>query len=355
MTVPMTAVAVTLLLLLPSMSFPAHCGVERDMNYNKQDREQNTHSPQPGRQGTTEAALQESMHSSETTAEHVKNHVHRLAEEIGERNVFHPEALHAAEKYIKQTWQEQGYEVITQEYTLQGVRSANLEVNKIGTGKPNEIILIGAHYDSVIGSPGANDNGSGVAALLEISRQLQPVELQRTVRLVAFVNEEPPFFFTSQQGSRVYTKAVRQRGDNIRLMISLETVGYYSDEPHSQHYPPIFNFFYPDTANFIAFVSNFHSRKAMHRLARAFRSSTDFPLEHVATLSLIPGVGWSDHLSFWLHGYRALMVTDTAFYRYPYYHSFQDTAEKLDYSRLAKLSNGLTKAIVLLANQDRGL
>jgi Zn-dependent M28 family amino/carboxypeptidase len=295
------------------------------------------------------------MQSSETSAENVRNHLYHLAAEIGERNVFHPDALHRAEEYIKQNWDSQGYQVVTQEYTVEDVRSANLEVNKIGNNKPDEIILIGAHYDSVIGSPGANDNGSGVAALLEISRQLSSIELQRTVRFVAFVNEEPPFFVTGRQGSRVYSKAARQRGDDIRLMIALETMGYFSDEPRSQSYPPLFRYFYPDRADFIAFVSNFRSRKAMLRLARAFRASTDFPLQHVATFSMIPGVAWSDHLSFWLHGYRALMVTDTAFYRYPYYHTHQDTPDKLNYLKLAKLINGLAKAIVLLANMDSRL
>lgn len=287
-----------------------------------------------------------------TQAEDLKKHVYRLALEIGERNVFHPEALHEAEEYIIENWREQGYEVVKQEYTLQGVRSANLEVTKIGTSRPDEIILIGAHYDSVIGSPGANDNGSGVAVLLEIARQLRPLETQRSIRLVAFTNEEPPFFFSKEQGSRVYAKAIHKRGDNIRLMISLETMGYFRDEPGSQSYPPLFRYFYPDRGNFIAFVSNFRSRKAMHRLARAFRAESDFPLQQVATFSMIPGVGWSDHSSFWMHGYRGLMVTDTAFYRYPYYHSHEDSAEKLDYVRLAEVTNGLTRAIIKLADSD---
>jgi Zn-dependent M28 family amino/carboxypeptidase len=284
--------------------------------------------------------------------EALKGHVYKLALEIGERNIYHPEALHQSEEYIRQTWIAQGYEVLEQAYTLQGVRSVNLEINKVGTTKPDEIILIGAHYDSVIGAPGANDNGSGVAAMLEMSRLLRDAELQRSVRFVAFVNEEPPFFFTKEQGSRVYAKAIRKRGDNIRLMLSLETMGYFRDEPGSQHYPPLFRYFYPDKGNFIALVSNFRSRKAMHQLAKAFREESDFPLEHVATFSAIPGVGWSDHLSFWMNGYRALMVTDTAFYRYPYYHTGEDSADKLDYPEFAEVTDGLTRAIIRLANGE---
>ena len=285
-----------------------------------------------------------------TLAEALKGHVYKLAKDIGERNVFQPQALYEAEEYLRQTWKKQGYEVLEQEYTLEGVRSANIEVNKTGTTKPDEIILIGAHYDSVIGSPGANDNGSGVAVLLEMSRLLRDIEMQRSMRFVAFVNEEPPFFFTQQQGSRIYVKAVRKRGDNIRLMLSLETMGYFRDEPRSQRYPPLFRYFYPDKGNFIALVSNLRSRKPMYRLAEAFRTESDFPLQHVATFSIIPGVGWSDHLSFWMSGYKALMVTDTAFYRYPWYHTREDSAEKLDYPRLAEVTDGLVKAVLQLAN-----
>ena len=209
---------------------------------------------------------------------------------------------------------------------------------------------MGAHYDSAEGSPGANDNGSGVAVLLELSRRFASVDCSRTVRFVAFTNEEPPFFLSKQQGSMVYASAARRRGDDIRLMISLETLGYYRNEPHSQHYPPLFGLCYPDRANFIGFVSNFRSRGLMRRLAAAFRASSDFPLEHTATFAFIPGVAWSDHSAFWLCQYRALMVTDTAFYRYPWYHTAGDTPEKLDYACLARVTEGLFGAIRRLAN-----
>jgi Zn-dependent M28 family amino/carboxypeptidase len=283
--------------------------------------------------------------------ERLRGHVLRLADEIGERNVYHPQALHAAERYITDVWTNQGYEVIPQKYSVRGVRSANLEVTRRGHVYPDEILLIGAHYDSVIGSPGANDNASGVGALLELSRLFRKRKPARTIRFVAFVNEEPPFFFTKEQGSLLYARSVRKRGDDIRLMIALETIGYYRDEPGSQRYPPLFRFFYPDTANFISLVSNFRSRGRMRKLAWAFRQVSDFPLAHVATFSLIPGVAWSDHLSFWREHYRALMVTDTAFYRYPYYHSARDTADRLDYERLCEVTTGLAEAVGLLSDQ----
>jgi Zn-dependent M28 family amino/carboxypeptidase len=282
---------------------------------------------------------------TDTSTDRLRGHVYQLAADIGERNVFHPDALHAAEDYIRQVWRDQGYRVTAQEYTVQGVQSANLEITRRGTSYPDEIVLLGAHYDSVLGSPGANDNGSGVAALLEISRLFIRSDPARSIRFVAFVNEEPPFFISRQQGSMVYARAARKRGDDIRVMLSLETIGYYRDEPGSQQYPPLFRFFFPDQADFIAFVSNIRSGRIMRRMAKAFRISTDFPLEHVATFSFVPGVAWSDHLSFWRRGYRAFMVTDTAFYRYPYYHTREDTADKLDYDRLCSVTKGLYEAI----------
>lgn len=285
----------------------------------------------------------------EITPQQLRHHVERLSIAIGERNVYRPGALRAAEDYIRGTWRAQGYEVVSQEYTVNGVRSANLEITRRGSVRPEEIILIGAHYDSVRGSPGANDNGSGVAALLELSRLAASIQPGSTLRFVAFVNEEPPFFFFGQMGSMHYARAARQRGDDIRVMISLETIGYYSDVPGSQSYPPSFRYFFPDRANFIGFVSNFRSRKVLRRLALAYRAATVFPMQHVATFAAIPGVAWSDHLSFWRQRYRAVMINDTAFYRYPWYHTAEDTAEKLNYAEFARMTIGLSKALSALA------
>jgi Zn-dependent M28 family amino/carboxypeptidase len=172
-----------------------------------------------------------------------------------------------------------------------------------------------------------------------------------TVRFVAFVNEEPPSFFTGQQGSAVYAKAARERGDDIRLMVSLETIGCYFDEPGSQRYPPLFRYFFPDRGNFLGLVSDFRSGGAMRRMARTFRRHSDFPLEHVATFRWVPGVAWSDHLSFWREGYRALMVTDTAFYRYRYYHTPEDTPDKLAYPQFGRATEGLCRCFAAMAQE----
>jgi Zn-dependent M28 family amino/carboxypeptidase len=283
------------------------------------------------------------------TADQLRRHVQHLAGTIGERNVHRPRALHAAEDYIRETWRGQGYDVAAQEYTVEGVRSANLEIARRGAVHSAEIILVGAHYDSVPGSPGANDNASGVAALLELSRLFAGVEPARTLRFVAFVNEEPPFFLFGNMGSMHYARAARRRRDDIRLMVSLETIGFYTEAPGSQSYPPLFRYFFPDRADFIGFVSNFRSRRMLRRLVEAYRATSDFPVQHVATFAAVPGVAWSDHLSFWRNRYRALMVTDTAFYRYPWYHTAQDTPDKLNYGEFARMSNGLFRALAALA------
>jgi len=298
------------------------------------------------------APVSENSSLTAPLADRLRGHVVRLASVIGERNVWRPSALHAAADYIRETWRRQGYEVASQRYVAYDVSSENLEITLPGATSPTEIVLVGAHYDSVLGSPGANDNASGVAALLEIGRALVSQRLRRTVRLVAFVNEEPPFFYWGAMGSGRYAEAARKRGDDVRLMLSLEMLGAYSEQRHSQRYPPIIGWFYPDRADFIAFVSNLSSRRVLKRTVHAFRRVSSFPSEYLAAPSLVPGVSWSDQLSFWRQGYPALMVTDTSFYRYPHYHTAQDTPEKLDYARMAQVVEGLAKAVIALANDE---
>jgi Zn-dependent M28 family amino/carboxypeptidase len=289
------------------------------------------------------------MLHDEPLIDRIRTHVVRLAGDIGERNVFVPDALQRAAIYIEEEWRRFGYAVDRLDYDVSGFRCANLVATRTGGRRKSEILMLGAHYDSIIGSPGANDNASGVAALLEISRMFQAVDPALTVRFVAFVNEEPPFFMTNRQGSVVYAKAARRRGDDIRLMASLETIGCYSDKPGSQHYPPLFSLFYPDRGNFLGIVSDFRSRNVMRRLAKAFRAHSDFPLQTVSTFRSIPGVSWSDHWSFWRQGYRAVMVTDTAPYRYRHYHAATDNPDKLSYPELTQVTLSLFEAFAALA------
>jgi Zn-dependent M28 family amino/carboxypeptidase len=295
-----------------------------------------------------------SASSAEDLAARLQSHVETLAGTIGERNVYRPKALAAARDYIEATWRGQGYQVSAQEYQVDGVTCANLEAGRAGAGRSDEILLLGAHYDSVRGCPGANDNGSGVAALLEIARCFADIAPALTVRFVAFVNEEPPFFMTRRQGSAVYAKAARARGDDIRLMASLETMGCYSDAPGSQRYPPLFRYFYPDRGDFIGLVSDLRSRRAMRHVAKVFRAHSDFPMQHTAAFRWIPGIAWSDHLPFWRQGYRALMVTDTAFHRYQYYHTPQDTPDKLTYPAFGQATLALCHCFAALAREGVG-
>ena len=283
----------------------------------------------------------------------LRGHVFLLAGEIGERNIWLPKKLAAAAAYIEKTWQEQNFMVQRQEYDARGVKSANLIIEIPGNSRAGEIVIVGAHYDSVLGSPGANDNGTGVASLLEISRLLSGTNNARTIRLVAFTNEEPPFFLGRDMGSRVYASRLRQQEEDIVGMLSLETMGFYSEAPHSQEYPFPFSFFYPDRANFIGFVANLRSRHLMRLSLAAFRRTTRFPSEGTAAPGWITGIGWSDHWSFWREGYRAIMITDTAFFRYEHYHTRQDTPEKIDYDRLARVTNGLAEVVRELANTEK--
>ncbi|WP_455209920.1 M28 family peptidase [Kaarinaea lacus] len=281
----------------------------------------------------------------------LQRHVRHLAVDIGERHIHLPARLQQAGDYIRQTWENQDYQVTPYAYLAKGVESVNYEISLPGESNPEEIILIGAHYDSVPGCPAANDNGSGIAALLELSRCMRHCRPAATVRFVAFVNEEPPFFYWGNMGSMIYARLAKQRGDKIRYMVSLETIGYYSNQSNSQRYPPVIKYFYPNTGNFIAFVSNLRSRAVMHKAVKTFKAESDFPIEHIATLAAVPGVSWSDHLSFWRQGYKAFMVTDTAFYRYPYYHTPMDTYEKLNYPCFTHMCAGLLNMFVRLSQQ----
>ena len=281
----------------------------------------------------------------------LQQHVDILAQQIGERNVWNADALAASAAYIQTTLQDLGYGVNIQSYDSQGISVQNLEIEITGTTAPQEIVVIGAHYDTVEGGPGANDNASGVAALLELARLLAGYPPARTLRLVAFVNEEQPFSSSKEMGSQVYAGRSRQRGDQVKAMISLETIGHYNDEPGSQHYPFPFNYFYPDSGNFIGFVGNLSSFRLVRQSVDAFRAATAFPSEGVAAPGWVTGVGWSDHASFWQAGYPAIMITDTALFRYPHYHEATDTPDKLDYRSLARVTRGLLDVVVALAGQ----
>ncbi len=286
-------------------------------------------------------------------ADRLRKHVVVLSEEIGERNLWRDGTLDATADYIEETLQAMDYAVSSQAYTVQGTSVRNLEAVLGGTSLAEEIVLIGAHYDTVSGSPGANDNASGVAALLEIARLLAAKPLARSVRFVAFVNEEMPFFYTWDMGSHRYARRAHERGDNITAMLSLETIGYYSDAEGSQQFPnPVYAWLYPNTGNFIGFVGNLASRKLVRQCLGSFRRHSAFPSEGITAPGRMMGIHWSDHWSFWQEGYAAVMVTDTALFRYPHYHASTDMPDRIDYERLARVVAGLAKVTVDLAQQQ---
>jgi hypothetical protein len=279
----------------------------------------------------------------------LRRSVESLAGEMGERNVFRPRALDAARDFVERALRQTGLKIRLDEVPAEGRICSNVEAEIEGASRKSEIVVVGGHYDSVLGSPGADDNATGAAAVLALARAFAGKRPERTLRFVAFVNEEPPYFQGGEMGSRVYARGCRARAERIVAMLSLETMGWYSTDPGSQRYPFPFRLLYPSTGDFIAFVGNVGSRSLVREVVGSFRRNARFPSQGAALPGFIPGVGWSDHASFWREGYPGVMVTDTAPFRYPHYHTREDTAEKVDYDRLARVVAGLERVVAELA------
>jgi hypothetical protein len=260
--------------------------------------------------------------------------------------------LEAAAAYIERTLAAEGYRVNSQGYEADGQTVRNLEavIEPAGGGAATKTIVVGAHYDSAFNTPGANDNGSGVAAVIELARLLKDFRPTRTrVRLVLFVNEEPPYFHTPDMGSYRYAQMLAEQNEPVAAMISLETIGYYSDEPGSQQYPRPFGAVFPNRGDFVAFVGTPGSRALVRDAIASFRRHTAFPSIGGVAPGFVPGIDWSDHWAFARHGFQAIMITDTAIFRYPHYHRPTDTPDKVDYERLARVTKGVERIIRDLA------
>lgn len=277
--------------------------------------------------------------------ERLKSHVYKLAHNIGDRSVFEYERLKQAESYITEELASFGYKIELQSYKLHGKTVNNIIAIKKGQTKQEEIIILGAHYDTCF-TPGADDNASGVSVLLELGRALSSIPTNRTIKFIAFVNEEPPFFQTEDMGSMVYVREAKKKKEDIKASLILESVGYYTDKPNSQHYPLLFGLFYPNKGNFITIVGNFSSRLLVKKVISSFKEGTRFPVESVVTFNFVPGVDFSDNWSFWKGKYPSVMITDTAFYRNPDYHGSLDTYEKLDYEGMGELVKGFTAVLI---------
>jgi hypothetical protein len=297
--------------------------------------------------------------AQEAIAEELHLDVDKLAGQIGPCCLEFPDRLNQTVEFLERSLQDLGFAVERQSFDVQGQICHNLIAEIKGSAQPEEIVVVGAHYDSCHETPAANDNGSGVAATLALARRFAASRdsgkhNDRTVRFVLFANEEPPYFQTDAMGSLVYARACRAKNENIVAMFSLETIGYYSDEPGSQRYPiaPI-GWVYPDRGNFISFVGNYRSRDLVRTAIAKFRESARFPSEGAAMPGWISGVGWSDQWAFWQVGYPGVMVTDTAPYRYPHYHQLTDTPDKLDYPRMARVVEGLEAVVRGISSSNR--
>lgn len=290
------------------------------------------------------AAKPEYPQGPSMTAYQLRKHVTHLSQTIGVRNYAHYDKLQQAAQYIEQEFLAMGYEVESQWYSVDGKSYRNIIASRPAAFCARRPLIVGAHYDSCH-NPGADDNASGVAGMLELARLLKDDPSANRLKFIAFVNEEPPFFMTKDMGSFVYARRLKGNADQILGAVILESIGYYSERPNSQRYFPGLGLFYPNKGNFIAMVSNIASRKLLARLKSRFENASSFPVESIVVPSFIPGFNFSDHWSFWKNGFPAIMVTDTAFLRNNNYHQNSDLPHTLDYEKMTQLILGLKSAL----------
>lgn len=278
-------------------------------------------------------------------AETLKSHVSMLSETIGERNYLKYDNLQKATEYITNEFNKFGYMSTQQVFQIEGKKFANIIARK-SSSQSEETLVIGAHYDSAMGTPGADDNASGVAALLEIARYFQDKQVNMNMEFVAFTNEEPPFFRSEDMGSKRFANKKRAENTKLSAMICLEMLGYYTEEKGSQKYPLwLLKLFYPSKGNYIAFVSNGKSSNFKNRIVKEFKKNSKIKVRTLTAPLFVTGVDFSDHRSFWANGYKAIMITDTSFYRNRNYHSGSDTIDTLDFEKMSAVVEGLIKSI----------
>ncbi|MBI3891954.1 MAG: M28 family peptidase [Candidatus Wallbacteria bacterium] len=278
----------------------------------------------------------------------LQRHVRTLAVDIGERSLARKGSLQRTASYVESCWKALGLVVATQPVPIGRTVVENVECRLPGDVPGREVVLIGAHYDTVRGCPGADDNASGIAALLELTRLLAASPRPLPVRFVAFTQEEK-LLLTGHLGSRTYARSARERGDRIRLMLSLDTLGFYTDAPLSQRYP------FPAggrsrTGDFLGFITRTQDERWLERVCALASSAGQLPVEGIAASEELDGIAWSDHASFWDQGYSALMVTDTAMFRNPSYHHPADTPDTLDFARLARAVRLLAQVVEAVAS-----
>jgi Zn-dependent M28 family amino/carboxypeptidase len=280
------------------------------------------------------------------TAAYLRQIVAMLAQEIGVRTYRDTDRLERCANYISSQFNSFGFKIMRQPFPFNGNTYQNIVAELIGNSSPEKILVVGAHYDTVRTTPGADDNASGVAGLLALAGRLAGVRMSKTVRFVAFALEEPPLYRTRNMGSYQYAQSLKKNRENVEGMICLEMIGFFSDREGSQHYPvPFFRWKFPTTGSYIAIVGNMRSKKFIETTAKNFMKVVDLPVITLNAPPIVIGIDFSDHWSFGKFGYKALMITDTAFYRNPHYHAPTDLPETLDYGRMAKVVEGLTAVV----------
>lgn len=291
------------------------------------------------------------VHTVAVDSARLEKDVRQLSEQLLPRDQTHPQNLDRAAAYIRERLAESNGRISEQPFTISGNTYHNV-ICSFGPAS-NERIVVGAHYDSYREYPAADDNASGVAGLIELARLLSQAKLRLQVDLVAYTLEEPPYFGTAHMGSVVHAESLRKGGVSVKAMLSLEMIGYFSDAPDSQSFPvSLMRAFYPSQGNFIAVVGSLGEGRLVRRVKRAMIGSSSLPVYSINAPRFVPGVDFSDHLSYWKEGYDALMMTDTAFYRNHNYHTANDTAEKLDYRRMAMVVAGVYGAVLDLSNSN---
>jgi Zn-dependent M28 family amino/carboxypeptidase len=275
----------------------------------------------------------------------LETHVRTLCERFFPRDPRYPDNLDRAAAYIRREFQQAGGRVSEQPYEVDGKTYRNV-IAMFGP-ETQDRIVVGAHYDAVPAVPGADDNASGVAGLLELAYLMGTTRLPLRVELVAYTLEEDPYFLTEQMGSAVHVASLRKQGARVRIMFSLEMIGYFTDAPGSQRFPlPLLSLFYPSEGNFIAVVGKLDQGLTVRRVKQAMHSASPLPVHSINAPSWIPGVDWSDHRNYWKAGYDAVMITDTAFYRNDNYHTLRDRPETLDYRRMAMVVQDVYEAVL---------
>lgn len=282
----------------------------------------------------------------QTVVENLYKHVEYLSVKIGDRHLWKEGSLESTADYVESAFASYGYAPQRQTFSCHGKSVSNVIAEKKGTGE--EAVVVGAHYDTMPGTPGADDNASAVASLLELAKLLREGSNQKTYLFAAFVNEEPPFFGFPHMGSMVYAKHLREREISVEVMVSLEMLGYFRREPVQMYPLPGMGMLYPKTADYVGVVGNFHSFRYITFFRKGIRKHSSIKTKSLVAPEFFGGVNFSDHFSFWRHGYRAVMVTDTAFFRNTHYHQETDTIDTLNFEQMGEVVRGLYFSLIAL-------